>query len=113
MGYVDDNSCETIRGATFLSVFDLPNLNPDACCTAEGLTRQTGVGELIFSRIDRQSLYDLWINNSVNQLIAIFKNNTIAYCVGCSSFKYKPGLLEKKALIEYYPTPEPETTRGE
>ena len=84
-------------------VYDVPNLNPAACFSVEGLVQQTGVGELIFSEIDTRKLKSLHEKYNSDQLVAIFRNDSVANCIGCTILSYAPGLMNEVTLDELYP----------
>ena len=102
IGYVDSGA-EPLLGLSFYVVYDVPNLNPAACYSVEGLIQQTGVGELTFSEIDYRRLKTLHEKYDQNQLVAIFRNQSVANCIGCTILSYTPGLMNEETLEELYP----------
>lgn len=102
IGYVESGA-EPLVGLSFYVIYDVPNLNPAACFSVEGLIQQTGVGELIFSDIESRRLKGLYTKYDQEKLVAIFRNQSVVNCIGCTILSYTPGLMNEETLDELYP----------
>ena len=87
----------------FYVVYDVPNLNLAACYSLEGLTRQTGVGHIIFADLDTRRLEGLHEKFTSDQMVSLFLKHGVVDCMGGTVLSYLPGLLNENVLEELYP----------
>ena len=102
IGFVE-SGIDSLVGLAFYVAYDVPNLNVAACYSLEGLTRQTGVGHIIFADFDIRRLEGLHEKFNSDQLVSLFLKHSVVDCVGGTVLTYLPGLLNEKVLEELYP----------
>ena len=102
IGFVE-SGVESLLGLAFYVVYNVPNLNLAACYSLEGLTRQTGVGHIIFAALDLRRLEGLHEKFNPDQLVSLFLKHGVVDCIGGAVLSYLPGLLNEKVLEELYP----------